>query len=116
MGFAAGEDGLAQLQAAVEAANGDGDAVVAKEVVLDVMVKARPWLQRRVNATNAEDLSEELQVVREKAPAAIVDGSDIITAQMKVEDGKVVGRTEFDSGLLKFVGSVTAHFAGKYLE
>lgn len=111
--FAAGEDASKRLKAAIAVISTEVDYQFEKDMVLDLLVRVRPWLERRVKSNG--DVEGDAKVIREKALEGINKEADVITVQLRRVDDRVVGNTRFDTGILTFVGKVSGHFANKFL-
>ena len=111
--FAAGEDSVKRLKDTVALNAGSGDVHFEKDIVLDLLVKVRPWLERRANSDST--VEGDAKIVRDKALAGIGKDTDIITMKLRRVENRVVGSTRFDTGILTFVGKVAGHFANEYL-
>lgn len=124
--FAAGQDGLTELKAAIDAvqkpAEGTVDptflhADVRLHVLVDVLDAYRGSFPPGASATKQELADEKSRAKwRKYGKEAFADGNDLLTARLVHEGENVKGDMSVATGALKFVGTMIADLVAENLD
>ena len=114
--YAAGANGLEQLQQAITAAAEAVDEKQAKSApFFSFDIRILPWLRLRqqrlgdtADAGNAE--------LRKLALEAFAAGDDLVSMELSRKDDDIAGRMQVDTGILRLAGKLVAQFSKENLE